>query len=61
MSDENKVFTDDEADRRFTESVKKFADAFLALTDDEKEELQAYVGERCEKAEKEYKKHTEQH
>lgn len=59
MSKKDEVLTDEEAERKFTESVKRFADAFFALTDEEKEELQAYAEERCHEAEEEYKKLTE--
>lgn len=58
MSKENEVITDEEAERRFAESVTRFADAYLELTADEREELQAYVEGRCTEAEEEYKKRT---
>lgn len=58
MSKDNEVFTDEEAERRFTESVRRFAEAYFSLTDEEKEELQAYAEGRCKEAEEEYKKRT---
>lgn len=58
MSKENKTFTDEEAEREFKESVIRFADAFCALTDEEKKELQAYVEGRCKEAEEEYEIRT---
>lgn len=58
MSKDNEFFTDEEAERRFAESVERFADAYLALSDEEKKELQAYVEGRCKDAEEEYKKRT---
>lgn len=56
MSKENKAFTDEEAESKFKESAIRFADAFCALTDEEKEELQEYVELRCKDAEEEYNK-----
>lgn len=56
MGKENEVLTNEEAERRFAESVRRFADAYFALTDEEKAELQAYAEGRCKEAEEEYKK-----
>ncbi len=55
MSKEKNV-TD--ADESFKESVRKFAEAFLALSDEEKQELQEYVEKRRDEAEEEYNKRT---
>lgn len=46
----------DDAEKAFEESVRKFAEAFLALSDEEKEELTEYAQGRCRQAEEEYKK-----
>lgn len=40
----------------FEESVRRFADAYFALTEEERQELIEYTQGRCDEAEREYKK-----
>lgn len=45
-----------EGERAFAESVRKFAEAYFALSEEEKAELLEYTQNRCKQAEQEYKK-----
>lgn len=58
MSEKSEQPTKDEAELRFEESVRRFADAFFALSEEEREELSAYVEGRCEEAKQEYERRT---
>lgn len=58
MSKNNDYSPEEEDDSgiSFEESVRRFAEAFFALSDEEKEELYEYTAGRCREAEEEYKK-----
>ncbi|MCM1306951.1 MAG: hypothetical protein NC037_06585 [Bacteroides sp.] len=56
MSKKIEQSTESAGERAFRESVLRFADAFIALSEDEKEELLLYTEGRRKEAEEEYKK-----
>lgn len=56
MSKKEELSPEESGERAFEESVRRFAEAFFALTDEEKDELTAYVEGRCKEAEEAYKK-----
>lgn len=58
MSKSDEQFSQDDGERAFAESVKRFADAFFALTEEERNELEEYVEGLCKQAEEEYKNRT---